>query len=42
MAVISKKDEGVLLLLYNRSGYVLDFSRIILLTYLQQQVWESL
>lgn len=26
MAVISKKDEGVLLLLYNRSGYVLDFT----------------
>ena len=26
MAVISKKDEGVLLLLYHRSGYVLDFT----------------
>lgn len=26
MAVISKKDEGTLLLLYNRSGYVLDFT----------------
>ena len=26
MAVISKKDEGVLLLLYNRNGYVLDFT----------------
>ena len=26
MAMISKKDEGVLLLLYNRNGYVLDFT----------------
>lgn len=26
MAVISKKDEGTLLLLYNRNGYVLDFT----------------
>ena len=26
MAVISKKEEGIFLLLFNRSGYVLDFS----------------
>lgn len=26
MAIISKKEEGVFLLLFNRDGYVLDFS----------------